>query len=82
MMEKKTLQQTYFKANKLKENPNQENAELLNKFRKDFPNVNYQVDPRDITLIKQNLKGKKFELRKNNEMIDELITNIGHQSAS
>jgi hypothetical protein len=76
MMENKSVQQTYFNS-QLKDNPNQEGDELLNKFRKDFPNINYQVNARDITLIKQNLKRKNFEFRKDDEMVDDLITNKG-----
>lgn len=75
-MEKKEMQMTYYKA-KLQENPNQENTELLNKFRKEYQDVKFQVTSKDISLLKQNLKRRNFLLKKNNELIDELITSTG-----
>ena len=75
-MESPKVQEAYFKT-KIQDNPNQANSDLLLQFRKEFPETNFQMSSRSLTLIKQNLKKRNYDFKKNKELIDELVSSKG-----
>ena len=75
-LENQKTQEAYFKA-KVQENPNQLNSDLLKNFRNEFPEIQFQLNSKNISLIKQNLKRRNFDFKKNIELIDELTSSKG-----
>lgn len=72
----KEYQNIYFREI-IAKNKTCDNSELLKQFNKDFPEAEYVLNSKSISMIKQNLKRSNIDLKKNSEGIDDILNNKG-----
>ena len=75
---KSGVQSVYLKG-KIEEGKTTTNESLLKSFQKDYPDAEFVLSSKSISMIKQNLKRKYVEIKNNAEQIDELLNNKGQK---
>ena len=77
-LDRRSIQIIYFEK-KMKDVNNITNLELIKAFKKENPQTSLNLQSRDLTIIRQNLKRKAIESNRATDRVDSILTSSGHK---